>query len=228
MKIGILGTGIVGQTLGLKFIQLGHSVILGTRDPSNLNEPKGHGPNANARTLGNWLAEAGSRASVATFSDAAAQSELVINATSGSASVEVLHSVGAEHLNGKTVIDTSNPIDFSRGFPLTLFVKDTDSLGEILQREFPDVRIVKTLNTMASMVMVNPAGIGNGDPTVFLSGNDSAAKTQVAKLLRELGWSDIIDLGDITTARGQEMMLPIGHALFRALNTFELAFKVVR
>lgn len=154
MRIGILGSGIVGQTLGLKLVQLGHAVMLGTRAPSHLDEPKGRGPSA--RTLRAWLAETGAGASVGTFRDAAAHGELIINALSGAASLEVLQAVGAAHLNGKTLIDIANPIDVRSGFPLTLFVKDTDSLGELLQRGFPDLRAVKTLNTMSAALMVNP------------------------------------------------------------------------
>ena len=226
MRIGILGTGIVGQTLGIRLVQLGHQVMLGTRDPAQLDEPKGRGPDA--RTLGEWLALCGSTASVGTFRDAAAFGELVINAVSGVVSLTVLQTVGTESLNGKTLIDTSNPIDFSRGFPLTLFVKDTDSLGETLQRAFPEVRVVKTLNTMTAALMVNPQLAGNGDHTAFLSGNDLHAKRQVADVLRALGWRDILDLGDISTARGTEMMVSIGHAVMRALSPAEIAFKVVR
>jgi len=226
MQIGILGTGIVGQTLGVKFVQLGHSVMLGTRDPAKLDEPKGRGPGA--RTLRDWLTETGAEASVGTFEEVADYGELVINALSGAASQEVLGAVGEEYLSGKILIDVSNPIDISRGFPLTLFVKDTDSLGEILQRAFPNVRVVKTLNTMTAALMVNPNLVGNGDHTVFLSGNDANAKTQVTELLRELGWRDILDLGDISTARGTEMMLAIGHAVMNALSPAEVAFKVVR
>ena len=175
-----------------------------------------------------WLAEAQSGASVGTFRDAATHGEIIINALSGAASLGVLQAVGEAHLNGKTLMDLSNPVDFSRGFPLTLFVKDTDSLGEILQRAFPAMRLVKTLNTMSAALMVNPALVGNGDHTVFLSGNDRVAKAQVAELLRELGWHDILDLGDISTARSTEMMLAIGHAVMHALSPAEAAFKVVR
>ena len=226
MQIGILGTGIVGQTLGAKFVQLGHSVMLGTRDPAKLDEPKGRGPSA--RTLRDWLTETGTEASVGTFEDVADYGELIINALSGAASQEVLGAVEEEYLSGKILIDISNPIDISRGFPLTLFVKDTDSLGEILQRAFPNVQVVKTLNTMTAALMVNPNLVGNGDHTVFLSGNDANAKTQVTELLRELGWRDILDLGDISTARGTEMMLAIGHAVMSALSPAEVAFKIVR
>lgn len=226
MRIGILGTGIVGQTLGLRLVQLGHAVMLGTRDPAQLDEPKGRGPDA--RTLRAWLALVGSAASVGTFRDAAASGELVITALSGVVSLEVLQTVGEASLHGKTLLDTSNPIDVSRGFPLTLFVKDTDSLGEILQRAFPTVRLVKTLNTMSAALMINPQLVGHGDHTVFVSGNDAQAKAQVAALLCELGWHDILDLGDIATARGTEMMLSLGHAVMRALSPAEIAFKVVR
>lgn len=226
MNIGILGTGIVAQTLGLKLVQLGHAVKLGTRYPANLDEPKGH--DTSARTLKDWLAEAGSNASIGPFHEAAAFGGFIINALRGAVSVEVLCSIGEEHLNGKILMDTANPIDLSRGFPLTLFVKDTDSLGEMIQRAFPNIRVVKTLNTMTAALMVNPKLVGNGDHTVFLSGNDAAAKAQVSELLREFGWHDILDLGDISTARGTEMMLAIGHAAMNALSPAEIAFKIVR
>lgn len=226
MRIGVLGTGVVGQTLGLKLVEVGHAVLLGTRDPSKLDELKGRGDSA--RTLRDWLAAAGGEAGVGTFRDAAAYGAIIVNALSGAASLDVLNRVGPENLNGKILIDISNPIDFSRGFPLTLFVKDTDSLGEILQRAFPDVLVVKTLNTMSAALMVNPALVGNGEHTVFLSGNDSEAKAQVAALLREMGWRDILDLGDISTARGPEMMLAIGHAAMHALSPAMIAFKIVR
>jgi predicted dinucleotide-binding enzyme len=225
MHIGILGTGIVGQTLGLKLVQLGDAVMLGTRDPARLDEPKGRGPDA--RTLRDWLARAGADARVGSFGDTAAFGELVINALSGAASLDVLQASAME-LEGKTLIDVANPIDLSRGFPLTLFVKDTDSLGEMLQRACPRVHIVKALNTMTAALMVNPRLVGDGDHTAFLSGNDTHAKAQATALLRELGWRDILDLGNIATARGTEMMFALGHAVMRALSPAEIAFKVVR
>ena len=226
MHIGILGTGIVGQTLGVKLAQLGHSVTLGTRDPARLDDPKGRGPHA--RTLRDWLAAAGVDARVGSFHAAAASDDLIINALSGAVSLEVLEEIGSATLDGKTLIDVANPIDVGRGPPLTLFVKDTDSLGEMLQRAFPHVRVVKALNAMPAAVMVNPKLVGDGDHTVFLSGNDLQAKAQVTALLREFGWQDILDLGDISTARGTEMMLSIGHSVMRALSPARIAFKVVR
>lgn len=158
MHIGILGTGIVGQTLGLKLTQLGYSVTLGTRDPAQLDDPKGRG--SNARTLRDWLALAGSDARVGSFHDAAAFGDLIINALSGAVSLEVLQEIGTAALDSKTLIDVANPIDFSRGFPLTLFVKDTDSLGEMLQRAFPHLRVVKAFNAMPAALMVNPQLVG--------------------------------------------------------------------
>jgi 8-hydroxy-5-deazaflavin:NADPH oxidoreductase len=226
MQIGILGTGIVGQTLGAKLAQLGHTVTLGTRDPARLDDPKGRGPHA--RTLRDWLALAGSSARVGSFHDAAAMGDPIFNALSGAASLEVLQDIGSATLHGKTLIDVANPIDLGRGLPLTLFVKDTDSLGEMLQRSFPHLRVVKALNAMPAALMVDPRSVGNGDHTVFLSGNDSQAKAQVTALLREFGWQDVLDLGDISTARGTEMMLSIGHAVMRALSPARIAFKVVR
>lgn len=226
MRIGILGTGIVGQTLGWRLSELGHAVMLGTRDPSRLDEPKGRGPSA--RTLRAWLAATGASCCIGSFREAAAHGELVINALSGAASLPVLQTIGDAHLHGKTLIDIANPVDARRGLPLTLFVKDTDSLGEMLQRALPAVRIVKTLNTMPAALMADPMRVGQGDHTVFLSGNDPGAKAQAAALLRELGWHDILDLGEIGTARGTEMLLALGHAVMQALSPGEIAFKVVR
>lgn len=226
MQIGILGTGIVGQTLGLKLVQLGHCVMIGTRDPSKLDEPKGRGDSA--RSLRDWLAEAGDRAKVGTFREAAAYGEILINALRGSVSIDVLHTAAHEHLNGKILIDTANPLDISRGYPFTLFVKDTDSLGEMIQRAFPDLRVVKALNTMFASLMVDPKRVANGEHTALISGNDNQAKAEVTKLLREFGWEDILDLGNISTARGTEMMLSIGHTVAHILSPREIAIKIVR
>ena len=175
-----------------------------------------------------WLSLAGSDARVGSFHDAAAFGDLIINALSGAVSLEVLQEIGSATLDGKTLIDVANPIDVGRGLPLTLFVKDTDSLGEMLQRAFPHLRVVKALNTMSAALMVDPQLIGDGDHTAFLSGNDAHAKAKVTALLREFGWRDILDLGDISTARGTEMMLSIGHSVMRALSPARIAFKVVR
>jgi hypothetical protein len=173
-----------------------------------------------------WAADH-AEAGLATFADAAAYAELVVNATSGPGALPALELAGADHLAGKVLVDISNPLDFSNGFPPTLFVKDTDSLGEQVQRAFPEARVVKTLNTLNANLMVNPKELGQ-ESTVFVSGDDAAAKVTVTELLHSFGHTDVIDLGDITTARGTEMLLPVWLRLMGALGTAAFNFKIVR
>lgn len=165
---------------------------------------------------------------VGTLAEAGAHGELVVNATNGMASLEVLRATGAQHLAGKVLVDVANPLDFSAGMPPTLFVKDTDSLGEQIQRAFPDVRVVKTLNTMNALLMAHPQSLAGGDHSVFVCGDDAAAKATVTDLLRSMGHTDVIDLGDITAARGTEMVLPVWLRLLGALGTPMFNLKVVR
>ncbi|WP_457256200.1 NADPH-dependent F420 reductase [Pedococcus sp. P5_B7] len=218
MKIAVLGTGSVGQALAGRLLELDHDVVVGTRDPDTTR--------SRSESFGSWL-DAHPAASLATFAEAAAASELVVNATSGPGALPALESAGADNLAGKVVIDISNPLDFSAGFPPTLFVKDTDSLAEQIQRTFPEARVVKTLNTLTASLMVNPADLG-ADSSVFVSGNDEAAKATVTELLQSFGHTDVIDLGDITTARGPEMLLPVWLRLMGALGTSSFNFKIVR
>ena len=142
--------------------------------------------------------------------------------------MEALEMADEDNLNGKILIDISNPLDFSRGMPPTLWVSNTDSLGERIQRRFPEAKVVKTLHTMNAYVMVDPAQLAGADHTVFVSGDDAEAKAEVGELLRSFGWTDIIDLGDITTARGTEMLMPIWLRLFGALQKPVFNFKIVR
>jgi predicted dinucleotide-binding enzyme len=226
MKIGVLGTGTVGRTLAEGLLVLGHAVMLGTRDPSKTlarTEPDAYGN----PPLVSWLKNH-PRLKLGTFAEAAGQAEVVINATQGTASLEALEKAGEDRLNGKVLIDVSNPLDFSRGMPPTLFVKDSDSLAEQIQRDFPKARVVKTLNTLNAVLMTDPGRLAGADHTVFLSGNDTQAKQTVAGLLRGFGWKDVIDLGDITTARGAEMLLGLWLRLYGALNTPMFNFQVVR
>jgi 8-hydroxy-5-deazaflavin:NADPH oxidoreductase len=153
---------------------------------------------------------------------------MVVNATSGVVSLEALKMAGEENLNGKILIDISNPLDFSQGMPPTLSVSNTDSLGEQIQRRFPEAKVVKTLHTMNAYLMVDPTQLAGADHTVFVSGDSAEAKEKVTDLLRRMGWTDIIDLGDITTARGTEMLLPIWLRLFGALQKPVFNFKIVR
>jgi predicted dinucleotide-binding enzyme len=224
MKVGIIGSGIVGQTIGGKLAERGEDVILGTRTPDNLSDKRGHG-----RSLEEWLMATGGKARVATFAEAAEHGEIVINATSGTGSIEALELAGEQNLKGKILIDISNALDFSRGMPPTLTVCNTDSLGEQIQRAFPEVKVVKTLNTMNAYVMVDPAKVAGGDHDLFVSGNDASAKARVIELLEHwFGWRTVIDLGDITTARGTEMLLPIWLRLLGALGTPMFNFKIAR
>jgi hypothetical protein len=222
MKIGIIGSAHVAQTVGGKLVQMGHDVVLGTRDPSKLDNKKGGGG-----TLRDWLG-AHPSGRVATNAEAAAHGDLLINATNGDGAINALTLAGAQNLAGKVLIDISNPLDFSKGMPPTLFVKDSDSLGELIQRTFPDAKVVKTWNTMTADVMINPALVHHGDHTIFVCGNDEGAKSAVSDLLKTLGWHDILDLGDLTAARGTEMLLPIWIRLWGTLRTGNFQFKIVR
>ena len=226
MRIAVLGTGAVGPTIAEALSALGHDVVMGTRDPQATlarTEPGATG----GPPFAAWHA-AHSRIDVATYADAAARADLVVNATNGAGSLEALAAAGAANLAGKVLMDIANPLDFSQGFPPSLNPVNTDSLSEQIQRTFPEARVVKTLNTMTASVMVDPASVAGGDHSVFVSGNDAAAKEIVSGLLKEFGHRDIIDLGDITTARGAEMVLPIWVRIWGALGTGAFNFKVAR
>jgi len=224
MKVGILGSGMVGQTIGAKLAERGADVMLGTRTPGQLTDKRGMGA-----PLSEWLARVGQRGRVGTFAEAAAHGEIVINATSGDGSLEALTLAGAKHLDGKILIDVANPLDFSKGMPPFLAVCNTDSLGEQIQRAFPNARVVKTLNTTNAYIMVDPGQVAGGEHDLFVSGNDADAKARVTELLKGwFGWKSVIDLGDITTARGTEMLLPIWLRLWGALGTPMFNFRIAR
>jgi 8-hydroxy-5-deazaflavin:NADPH oxidoreductase len=226
VRFGILGTGIVGRTIASRLAGLGHEVMVGTRNPADTmsrTEPDTYGnPPFSA-----WQEEH-PEVQLGTFGEASAHGEMVLNATAGAVSLEALELAGETNLNGKILIDIANPLDFSKGMPPTLLVCNTDSLGEQIQRRFPEAKVVKTLHTMNAYLMVDPAQLAATDHTVFVSGDDAEAKAMVTELLRSFGWTDIIDLGDITTARGSEMLLPIWLRLFGALHKPIFNFKIVR
>lgn len=213
MKIGVLGSGVVAQTIGSKLVELGHDVMLGSRDTAN--------PKAVA-----WATEAGRQAMYGTFANAAAFGEIIFNCVRGSATLDALYTVQADNVKGKILIDLSNPIDRSTN-GLVLTVCNTDSLGEQIQRAFPETRVVKTLNTVNSNVMVDPAKLLE-TTDVFVSGNDIEAKATVVTILRDwFGWRSVIDLGDITTARGVEMFLPLWRSLRDVIPALRFNIKVV-
>jgi predicted dinucleotide-binding enzyme len=221
---GVLGTGTVGQALAGKLAELGHDVRMGTRDPdaSRARTDAGWG----AEPLGTWL-EAHPSVDLVTFHDAIARSEILINATNGSVSVDMLALGDPADLDGKIVIDIGNPLDFSSG-DLDLAVGITDSLGEMLQRTYPSVRVVKTLNTVTSSLMVDPASVGGGDHTMFVAGNHEAAKATVTQMLYSFGWRDVVDLGDISGARGMEALLVLWLRNQMALDNAMFNVKLVR
>jgi len=223
MKIGIIGSGVVAQTLGGKLVEQEHDVVLGTRDPKKLDDKKMF-----ASTLREWQEENKSRAKVATFADAAAHGEMLINATSGQVSIDALKLAAADKVGPKILIDVSNELDHSKGMPPAVLASQERCLAEKIQATFPNLKIVKTLNTIGAPVMVNPKAVGGGDHTVFLSGNDPDAKAQVTKLLKSFGWSDVLDLGDIGSARGPEMYLAMWIRLWGATKTGMINVKVVR
>jgi predicted dinucleotide-binding enzyme len=224
MKVGIIGSGVVAQTIGAKLVERGEDVVLGTRSPDKLDDKRGSGA-----SLRDWLKATGNKARVGTFADAAAHGEVVINATAGTGSLEALRLAGEKNLAGKILIDISNPLDFSKGFPPSLTVCNTDSVGEQIQRAFPNAKVVKTLNTTTAAVMVDPGKVAGGDHDLFVSGNDADAKATVTNLLRQwFGWHSVIDLGDITTARGAEMILPVWVRIWQALGTPMFNFRIAR
>jgi predicted dinucleotide-binding enzyme len=225
VNIAVLGTGMVGRAIAARLQELGHDVTIGTRDPQATLA------RTDADAMGNpafasWATHHEGIA-LATFAEASAAADVVINATNGAASLDVLALAGAENLADTILIDIANPLDFSGGMPPTLFVKDTDSLGEQIQRAFPDTRVVKTLNTLNADLMVRPDALPDSS-SVFVSGNDADAKKVTTELLESFGHTDVIDLGDITTARGTEMLLPVWLRLMGALGTATFNFKIVR
>ncbi len=225
MKFAVLGTGSVGRAIASRLDELGHDATIGTRDPQSTlarTETDGMGNPPYAE----WAAQH-TDIRLSSFADAAAGAEVVVNATSGGLSLEVLALAGADNLAGKVLIDIANPLDFSQGMPPTLLVKDTDSLAEQIQRMFPAARVVKTLNTLTAALMVRPETLPEGS-SVFVSGNDAEAKSTVTSLLVEFGHTDVIDLGDLSTARGAEMLLPMWLRVMGALGTPTFNFKIVR
>ena len=214
MKIAVLGTGVVGNTIGTKLIQLGHQVKMGSRASKN------------EKAIA-WVKTAGSNASEGSFADAAAFGEIIFNCTSGQGSLDALKAAGDANLNDKILIDISNPLDFSKGMPPSLSIVNTDSLGESIQRTFPKVKVVKTLNTMTCYIMVDPSLVP-GDHNVFVSGNDEEAKDKVKEILKSFGWkaNNILDMGDITTARGTEQLLPIWIRLWGKLQNPMFNFNI--
>lgn len=215
-KIAVLGTGNVGDTIGSKLIEVGHNVMMGSRTTDN-------------EKAAAFVQKHGGKASAGTFEDAAAFAEIIFNCTAGVGSLDALKMAGANNLNGKIIVDVANPLDFSKGMPPSLAIANTNSLGEEIQKTFPETKVVKALNTMWCGLMVNPAMLNGGDHSTFISGNDTHAKEEVKKILKSFGWieKNILDLGDITKARGTEMYLPIWLSIYGATNNGAFNIKIV-
>jgi len=204
---------MVGETLGTKFTQLGHEVRMGSRTANNENATK-------------WVKATGSKASQGTFEGAANFGEMAFICLKGTVFLDVAKTLKPATLAGKILVDVSNPLDFSHGMPPSLSICNANSLGEEVQKAVPAARVVKTLNIVNCEVMVDPAKGGN--PSMLLCGNDAEAKNKVTGLLKDMGWRDIIDLGDITKSRGTEMLLPLWLNLFGLFGNPNFGFKVVR
>ena len=228
-KIAIMGTGGVGQAYASRFIALGYEVMMGTRNASEKLSATAKDGFGNP-PFSEWYL-ANRNVKLGTFEEAAIFGEIILNATLGVKSVAALKSAGEKNLNGKFLIDVSNPLDFSKGMPPGLLpeLSNTNSLGEEIQKTFPDVRVVKTLNTMWNGLMVNPAMLNGGDHTAFICGNDAEAKSAVKEILKSFGWleENILDLGDISAARGTEMYLPLWLRIFGATGSGAFNIKIV-
>lgn len=208
----------MGNTIGSRLLELGHEVMMGSRSAQN------------EKAAAFVAKHTGGKAHAGTFADAVAFGDIVFNCTKGDGSIEALRSA-EKHLAGKVIVDISNPLDFSQGMPPSLIpsLSNTNSLGEEIQKTFPQAKVVKTLNTMWCGIMVNPNMIGGGDHTNFVCGNDDEAKAKVKSLLQEFGWKseNLLDLGDITNARGTEAVLPIWLRVWNATQNGAFNFKVI-
>ena len=215
MKIAVLGTGAVGTTIGSKLVELGHQVMIGSRTKKN-------------EKAAEWMMKNDENASSGTFADAAAFGEIIFNCTKGENSLEALQQAGAANMKGKIIIDVTNPLDSSKGMPPILSISNTNSLGEEIQKAFPNSHVVKTLNTMWCGLMVNPRMLKDSH-TVFVCGNNADAKTKVKSILKQFGWKDaeIMDIGDITSSRGTESYLPLWLRVWMTTNNGAFNIKIV-
>ncbi len=214
MKIGILGSGQVGQTLGSGFASKGHDVMIGTRDPKKAE-------------LRKWVRYANGHGAVGTLAEAAAHGELLVLATAGTAALDAIDAAGASQFEGKILIDVTNPLEFNNGSAPGLFVGLTDSLGERVQRKLPKAKVVKAFNTMNATTMIKPK-MREGLADVLVAGNDKAAKRAVAKLASEFGWGKPIDLGGIESARWMEAWVPLWLRIANDQGSWKVALRILR
>ncbi len=226
MKIGILGTGVVGREHAKKLSSLGHTVMIGTNDVAGTLAQKKPDEMGNA-PFKLWQKE-NPTVELGDFGQVAEFGEIVFNALKGAIALDVLKKIPNESLREKILVDISNPLDFSKGMPPTLLFCSTDSLGEQIQKHLPNVHVVKAFNTVNAYLQTHPKEVVKGNHTVFLCGNNKEAKAVIVKLMKKYGWKDIIDLGDIKSARGMEMLLPLWLEIWSTVGTAKFNFKIVK
>ncbi len=230
MKVAILGTGNVGQTFAEKLISLGHQVMMGTRNVEVTLARKAT-DNYGGLPFGEWYSK-NKGVQLGTFAETVKFGDMILNALQGATTISTIKSCTLSDFDGKIILDISNPLDFSKGFPPFLIegLNNTNSLGEEIQKILPTSKVVKTLNTMYSGIMVNPSMVNNGNHTNYICGNDAGAKSAVKELLRSFGWDDsnTLDLGDITNARGTESTLLIWTRIYGAIKTGVFNFNIVK
>ncbi len=215
MEVGILGSGDVGKRLAGGFATRGHEVILGTRTPGN---PE----------LAKWAAGVKGKITVGSFADAARQGQLLVLAIRGEAALAALDAAGKAHFSGKVLIDVTNPLDFSKGMPPSLFMGTNDSLAERVQHAVPSAKVVKAFNTVGNVQMVDPHVKGQGRLELMIAGNDAEAKKQVTEVAKSFGWSGTLDVGGIDAARWLEALVPLWVRLGATLKTYSHIFAVAR
>lgn len=224
MKIAVLGTGMVGRAHAGRLTELGHDVVIGTNDvkktlAKDTPDAMGNAP------FKEWQKDH-LRIKLESFENAAKHAEIIFAALHGQIAVETLKSI-SESVVDKVLIDITNPLDFSKGMPPTLFVSNTDSLGEQIQKALPKSKVVKAFNTTNAYLQVNPNLLAKGDHTLFICGNDSHAKEKVKEIAESYGWMQIMDLGDITASRGMEMLMPFWLRAWGVLNSPMFNYKIV-
>ncbi len=214
MKVGILGSGIVGQVLGKGFASLGHDVKMGSREPGS-------------DAIKQWIAGVGGRAAAGTVAEAAAFGEVAVLATRWDGTENAIRLAGPQNLAGKVVIDVTNPLAFAPNAPPRLALGHTTSAGEQVQRWLPEARVVKAFNSVGNPHMFRPQFPG-GPPDLFICGNDAAAKQTVTEISKAFGWPSVIDIGGIDGARLLEPLAMLWIVYGIRSNSWNHAFKLLR
>jgi predicted dinucleotide-binding enzyme len=219
MNIGVLGTGVVGRTIGTALTEKGHNVRLGSRTMHNDN-------------AADWVKKSNNHATHGDFNDAATFGELVFFCLKGEFALDAIAALDPDNLAGKILVDVSNPLDFSQGMPPGILPRFSGtSLGEEIQKALPGTAVVKTLNTVTCSVMVDPKQVSHGDHSIFICGNDSDARNKIKHFLVDnFGWKPdhILDLGPISSARTTEAYVPFWVSIMQSLGTPVFNIKVVR